>query len=108
MANAAASFYLKCTSGGYLITQGDIYIYLDLANHKHIFRDYEGFQQICTSPGPELRDLLYLYTNLKAKRFFPCLLESPYSLPPSKNRSDGVKEPARMGRDPEAPKNQEL
>eukprot|EP00985_Skeletonema_marinoi_P011551 scaffold5493_cov129-Skeletonema_marinoi.AAC.3 len=35
------------------------------------------------------------------------LLESPY-LPPSKNRSDGVKEPARMGRDPEAPKNQEL
>ena len=35
------------------------------------------------------------------------LLESPY-VPPSKNRSDGVKEPARMGRDPEAPKNQEL
>ena len=30
------------------------------------------------------------------------------ALPPSKNRSDGVKEPARMGRDPEAPKNQEL
>eukprot|EP00985_Skeletonema_marinoi_P007575 scaffold3335_cov139-Skeletonema_marinoi.AAC.4 len=26
-------------------------------------------------------------------------------LTPSKNRSDGVKEPARMGRDPEAPKN---
>eukprot|EP00985_Skeletonema_marinoi_P034901 scaffold45158_cov161-Skeletonema_marinoi.AAC.2 len=38
----------------------------------------------------------------------PSLLESPY--PPLRigPTADGVKEPARMGRDPEAPKNQEL
>jgi insulysin len=70
-----ASFFLKCTSGGYLITQGDILPRESLkllSELQTIFRDYtKASNNFVTSP--ELRDLLYR-PIWKPNVSSPCLL----------------------------------
>ena len=70
-----ASFFLKCTSGGYLITQGDILPRESLkllSELQFIFRDYtKASNSFVTSPG--LRDLLYR-PIWKPSMSSPCLL----------------------------------
>jgi len=70
-----ASFFLKCTSGGYLITQGDILPRESLkllSELQFIFRDYTKASNSFAA-SPDLRDLLYR-PIWKPNVSSPCLL----------------------------------
>lgn len=69
------SYFLKCTTGGLLVTQGDIIpsegLQL-LRDVKHIFREY-GKATMQFAADPEIRDLLYV-PYWKPRESSPCLL----------------------------------